>query len=48
MEKQYTYHATAHWTMHKRGIVEAEGNIPRTINFAETVHFRIISANTSA
>jgi peroxiredoxin-like protein len=39
MEKRYTYHTTAHWTMHKRGIVEAEGNIPRTINFAAPPEF---------
>lgn len=39
MEKQYTYRAAAHWTMHKRGIVEAEGNIPRTINFAAPPEF---------
>ena len=39
MEKRYTYHASAHWTMHKRGIVEAEGDIPRTINFAAPPEF---------
>jgi peroxiredoxin-like protein len=38
MEKQYTYRARAHWTMHKRGIVEAEA-IPRTINFAAPPEF---------
>ena len=39
MEKRYTYHASAHWTTHKRGIVEAEGDIPRTINFAAPPEF---------
>jgi peroxiredoxin-like protein len=39
MDKRYTYHASAHWTMHKRGIVEAEGDIPRTINFAAPPEF---------
>jgi peroxiredoxin-like protein len=34
----YTYRSTAHWTEHKRGIVEAEG-IPRTINFAAPPEF---------
>jgi hypothetical protein len=33
MLKSYSYKAAAHWTNHKRGIVEAEA-IPRTINFA--------------
>lgn len=39
MDKKFTYHAAAHWTMHKRGIVEAEGDIPRTINFAAPPEF---------
>jgi peroxiredoxin-like protein len=39
MEKRYTYHASAHWTMHKRGIVEAGADIPRTINFAAPPEF---------
>lgn len=38
MGKSFTYRTTAHWTMHKRGIVEAEG-IPRTINFAAPPEF---------
>lgn len=38
MEKKYQYRASAHWTMHKRGIVEAEA-IPRTINFAAPPEF---------
>lgn len=38
MLKKYTYRTTAHWTMHKRGIVEAE-SIPRTINFAAPPEF---------
>lgn len=38
MEKSYTYELTTHWTMHKRGIVEAE-SIPRTINFAAPPEF---------
>src|ERR1041385_1894949 len=33
MQKKFTYRTAAHWTMHKRGIVEAE-SIPRTINVA--------------
>jgi peroxiredoxin-like protein len=39
MEKKYTYHTTAHWTLHKRGIVEADSTIPRTINFAAPPEF---------
>jgi peroxiredoxin-like protein len=39
MDKKFTYHAAAHWTVHKRGIVEAEGDIPRTINFAAPPEF---------
>lgn len=39
MEKKYTYQATAHWTNHKRGIVEADATIPRTINFAAPPEF---------
>ncbi len=38
MEKSYSYRASAHWTTHKRGIVEAE-SIPRTINFAAPPEF---------
>jgi len=38
MQKKYTYRTTAHWTMHKRGIVEGE-TIPRTINFAAPPEF---------
>ena len=38
MEKSYSYSVSAHWTMHKRGIVEAE-SIPRTINFAAPPEF---------
>lgn len=39
MEKKYVYHTTAHWTEHKRGIVEADSTIPRTINFAAPPEF---------
>jgi peroxiredoxin-like protein len=39
MEKKYTYQTTAHWTLHKRGIVEADSSIPRTINFAAPPEF---------
>ncbi len=39
MEKQYTYRAAAHWTMHKRGIVEGDPGIPRTINFSAPPEF---------
>ena len=39
MDKKYTYHASAHWTLHKRGIVEADPTIPRTINFAAPPEF---------
>ena len=39
MEKKYTYHTTAHWTLHKRGIVEADSSIPRTINFSAPPEF---------
>jgi peroxiredoxin-like protein len=38
MEKSYSYRVSAHWTMHKRGIVEGE-SIPRTINFAAPPEF---------
>lgn len=38
MTKKYSYQAAAHWTHHKRGIVEAE-SIPRTINFAAPPEF---------
>jgi peroxiredoxin-like protein len=38
MNKSYAYQVTAHWTNHKRGIVEAE-SIPRTINFAAPPEF---------
>jgi peroxiredoxin-like protein len=38
MEKSYSYSAHAHWTMHKRGILDAE-EIPRTINFAAPPEF---------
>jgi peroxiredoxin-like protein len=38
MERSYRYQAHAHWTMHKRGILEAEA-IPRTINFAAPPEF---------
>jgi len=38
MNKSYAYQAVAHWTSHKRGIVEAE-SIPRTINFAAPPEF---------
>src|SRR5580765_8573444 len=38
MLKSYSYKAAAHWTNHKRGIVEAE-SIPRTVNFAAPPEF---------
>jgi len=38
MEKRYSYRAHAHWTMHKRGILDVE-EIPRTINFAAPPEF---------
>ena len=38
MNKSYAYQVTAHWTNHKRDIVEAE-SIPRTINFAAPPEF---------
>ncbi len=38
MLKSYSYKADAHWTNHKRGIVEGEA-IPRTINFAAPPEF---------
>lgn len=38
MDRTYSYRASAHWTSHKRGIVEAE-SIPRTINFAAPPEF---------
>src|SRR5689334_14392557 len=39
MEKRFTYRTTAHWTLHKRGIVDAGDAIPRTINFAAPPEF---------
>jgi len=38
MGKIYRYNVTSHWTMHKRGIVEAQ-DVPRTINFAAPPEF---------
>jgi peroxiredoxin-like protein len=38
MNKSYAYQVTAHWTNHKRGIVEAD-SIPRTINYAAPPEF---------
>jgi peroxiredoxin-like protein len=38
MERSYSYRAHAHWTMHKRGILDAE-EVPRTINFAAPPEF---------
>ncbi|HVO64304.1 MAG TPA: OsmC family protein [Terriglobales bacterium] len=38
MESSYQYRAHAHWTLHKRGILEAE-DIPRTVNFAAPPEF---------
>jgi peroxiredoxin-like protein len=38
MESSYRYSTHAHWTLHKRGILEAE-NIPRTVNFAAPPEF---------
>ena len=38
METKYTYSAQAHWTHHKRGILEV-ADIPRTINFAAPPEF---------
>lgn len=38
MPDHYLYRAAAHWTTHKRGIVEGE-SIPRTINFAAPPEF---------
>jgi peroxiredoxin-like protein len=38
MEKSYSYNVTAHWTMHKTGLVESQ-SIPRTINFAAPPEF---------
>jgi peroxiredoxin-like protein len=38
MGKSYSYSTHAHWTMHKRGILDAQ-EIPRTINFAAPPEF---------
>ena len=38
MEKSFRYRAQAHWTTHKRGILEAP-EIPRTVNFAAPPEF---------
>jgi peroxiredoxin-like protein len=39
MEKKYSYQTTAHWTLHKQGIVEADASIPRTINYSAPPEF---------
>jgi peroxiredoxin-like protein len=39
METSYRYQTVAHWSSHRRGIVEAE-EIPRTINFSAPPEFR--------
>ena len=39
MPAKYAYQTTAHWTLHKRGIVEGGEAIPRTINFAAPPEF---------
>ncbi len=38
MPATYSYRTAAHWTEHKRGIVEAEG-VPRTVNFSAPPEF---------
>ncbi len=38
MESSYRYRTHAHWTLHKRGILEGE-DIPRTVNFAAPPEF---------
>jgi len=38
METSYRYQTNAHWSAHRRGIVEAQ-DIPRTINFSAPVEF---------
>jgi peroxiredoxin-like protein len=38
MASAHTYRTQTHWTMHRRGIVEAE-SVPRTINFAAPPEF---------
>jgi peroxiredoxin-like protein len=38
MQTTYRYQVVSHWTMHKRGIVEAP-DVPRTINFAAPPEF---------
>ena len=39
METTYRYQTNAHWSAHRRGIVEAQ-DIPRTINFSAPVEFQ--------
>jgi len=39
VENRYEYRATANWTQHRRGLVEAE-SVPRTINFAAPPEFQ--------
>jgi peroxiredoxin-like protein len=38
MESFYRYRTHAHWTLHKRGILEGQ-DIPRTVNFAAPPEF---------
>jgi peroxiredoxin-like protein len=38
MQTTYRYQVVSHWTMHKRGIVEAP-DVPRTINFSAPPEF---------
>ncbi len=39
METRYTYQASAFWTLHHRGIVKAENNIPYTLDFTVPPEF---------
>ncbi|HUK25909.1 MAG TPA: OsmC family protein [Terriglobales bacterium] len=39
MEPRYFYHASAHWSLHERGVVRAGEEIPETFTFSSPPEF---------
>jgi len=39
MDRQYNYHASAHWEVHEHGIVRAGEDIPHTFTFSSPPEF---------
>jgi len=39
MDRQYNYHASAHWALHEHGIVRASEEIPHTFTFSSPPEF---------